>query len=204
MEEIKGWFSYKGITTLQHENIEIPFKRLLEEKRPSQVLEIGTSYGGLTVFLRDLLDAIGLEHSILRSYDILDMDRSFLYDSVDNKSRMEIFAKNLFDNMYFNLHEVEEATEFIQRDGVTIVLCDGGSKKNEVNILTPLLKPGDIIMAHDYAPTLEYFQEHIKEKIWNWCEIQDSDIEATALEYNLQPYLQEEFSNVVWMCKERI
>lgn len=204
MEEIKGWFSYKGITTLQHENIEAPFRKLFEETRPSQLLEIGTSYGGLTVFLRDLLDDVGLEHSILRSYDILDMDRSFLYDSVNNKSRMEIYSKNLFDNMYFNLYEVEEATEFIQRNGVTVVLCDGGSKKNEVNILTPLLKPGDIIMAHDYAPNSTYFETYIKDKIWSWCEIQDSDIEETVNQYNLQPFHQEEFLQVVWMCKVKV
>jgi hypothetical protein len=86
-------------------------------------------------------------------------------------------------------------------EGTTIVMCDGGSKKNEMKILGKYLKPGDIIMAHDYAPTIEYFENFIYGKIWKWCEILDSDIENVVTEYNLEPYMKDEFQEVVWVCK---
>lgn len=46
---------------------------------------------------------------------------------------------------------------FIKREGTTLILCDGGSKINEFNILSKYLKSGDIIMAHDYVDTKENF-----------------------------------------------
>ena len=81
------------------------------------------------------------------------------------------------------------------------MLCDGGSKKNEFRILSDYLKVGDVIMAHDYAPNEEYFQEHINNKIWNWLEIQDNDINEPSLRNNLIPYMEDDFRQVVWACK---
>ena len=63
------------------------------------------------------------------------------------------------------------------------------------------LKKGDIIMAHDYSPNSEYFEENINNKIWNWHEIKDTDIEDTVNECNLKPFMQEDFQKVVWVCK---
>ena len=56
-------------------------------------------------------------------------------------------------------------------------------------------------MAHDYSPSTEYFEEHINNKIWNWHEIQDSDIQESVSEYSLEPFMQEDFQQVVWVCK---
>jgi hypothetical protein len=94
-----------------------------------------------------------------------------------------------------------ELLNIIGEPGVTLVLCDGGSKKNEFNLISPLLKTGDVIMAHDYAPNEVYFQEHIKNKLWNWLEIQDSDIDESCISNNLKPYMEDDFRKVVWVCK---
>ena len=56
MKDVTGWYPYKGTTTLQHEDIATHLKVLFKTIKPSQVLEIGTSYGGLTLLVRDLLD----------------------------------------------------------------------------------------------------------------------------------------------------
>jgi hypothetical protein len=56
-------------------------------------------------------------------------------------------------------------------------------------------------MAHDYAPNENYFNENIKGKIWNWLEIQDSDINETCEKYNLKPFMEDDFRSIVWVCK---
>jgi hypothetical protein len=65
----------------------------------------------------------------------------------------------------------------------------------------PHLKKGDIIMAHDYSKNYEYFEQHIKNKIWNWCEITETHIQTSSQINNLVPYMEDEFASVVWVCK---
>jgi cephalosporin hydroxylase len=196
-----GWYSYKGTTTLQHVDIDKPLKKLFETIRPSQVLEIGTSYGGLTLLVRDLLDEVGLVNSDFRTYDTIETGRYHLEEAIKNGAKVDLRIKNVFNHVYDSLVEVEEVQSFIQQSGPTIVLCDGGSKKNEFRILSPYLKTGDIIMAHDYSPNPEYFEEHVNGKIWNWHEIQDSDIQEAVEKHSLEPFMQDEFQKVVWVCK---
>lgn len=201
MKDISGWYTYKGTTTLQCDGVDDKFRNLFSTINPSQVLEIGTSYGGLTLLIRDLLDEVGLTNSDFRSYDIMETNRFWLEDAISKGAKIDFRIKNVFNHMYNDLSEEEEIKSFIQQSGPTIVLCDGGSKKNEFNILSRLLKPGDIIMAHDYSPSPEYFEEHINNKIWKWHEIQDSDIQHSIEAYNLEPFMQDAFQQVVWVCK---
>ena len=204
MSEVRGWFSYKGVTTLQHEDAPIVFKQLFENAKPSQVLEIGTSYGGLTWLVRDLLDEVVPECK-LRSYDVLDITRPYVERAISEGKDIELIKKSVFNHMYDRLidAEIPEVRDYIQREGCTVVLCDGGSKKNEFRILAEHLKPGDIILAHDYAPNREYFEEHIREKIWNWHEIEDLEIQGAVEAFNLEPFMQEDFQKIVWVCKIR-
>jgi cellulose synthase/poly-beta-1,6-N-acetylglucosamine synthase-like glycosyltransferase len=117
-------------------------------------------------------------------------------DPVQRETEMINLGKS-----YSELEKEDVVKEFIQRNGRTIVLCAGGSKKNEFRLLSKFLKLDDIIMAHDYAPNENYFNQHINNKIWNWLEIQDSDINESCEQYNLIPYMEEELRNVVWVCK---
>ena len=203
MIDISGWFSYKGTTIMQHEDIVIKLYKLFEEIKPSQVLEIGTSHGGLTLLIRDTLDELSLSDTVFRTYDVFNGERYWLDLSISNGSKIELLIKNIFNHPYSDLldTEVDDVTNFIQRDGRTIVMCDGGSKKNEFRILSHLLKPGDIIMAHDYSPNRKYFEDVVQEKIWNWIEIEDSDIEESVIKHNLAPYMENDFREVVWVCK---
>lgn len=58
-------------------------------------------------------------------------------------------------------------------------------------------------MAHDYVANKEEFDKNYYNKIWNWMEIQDSDIQQVSEEQNLINYNQENFSKVVWVCKRK-
>jgi len=197
--EVKGHYTYKNLTISQHTSTRESFEKLINKIKPNQVLEIGTAFGGLTLLIRDLLDSNGLDKTILITYDV--NDPVYLRENVKKGSNIEIRVKNLFNHQYNELIYKEEISEIIQTNGVTLVLCDGGSKKNEFRLLSDYLKPGDVIMAHDYAPNETYFQEHINNKIWNWLEIQDSDINESCDRNNLVPYMENDFRQVVWVCK---
>lgn len=198
MTEVTGWFNYRDIVTQQHANVWQTFKKLFENTKPKQILEIGTASGGLTLMLRDILDEISLNECKIRSYDVI--DKHYLKEHIENGVQIDVRIKNLFNHQYNDLIN-DEIVEYIQRQGVTIVLCDGGSKKNEFNIISEFLKEGDIIMAHDYSPDVNYFNENIKDKIWNWLEISDSDIIDACNKHNLNPFMDDEFKQVVWVCR---
>lgn len=196
---ITGYFVYRDLMIMQHTSIEEKFTKLLTESKPNKVLEIGTSTGGLTLLLRDILDKNGMETTRLISYDV--NDPIYLRHYVNEGSNIELKVENIFSCQYDKLENGQEVVDIITSEGATLVLCDGGSKKNEFRILSDYLKVGDVIMAHDYAPNETYFKEHINNKVWNWMEIQDSDINESCVKNNLVPYMEDDFRQVVWVCK---
>lgn len=207
MEEIKGWYAYDGHTTSQqHKNIEKVFPILIGEIKPTKIVEIGTSYGGLTLLLRDILDNNNLQSTPIVTYDILDKNTSLLKQIIQEGANIDYRIENIFNHNYDALLEekIFEIKEHFMQPGPTIVLCDGGNKINEFNLLSDFLRTGDIIMAHDYSPNREYWEKNINNKIWNWLEIQDSDIKLAVERNKLEPYLQEEFYPVVWACRRKV
>lgn len=195
---VEGGFAYGYLFISQHRDSPKVFREFLELVRPSSILEIGTFHGGLTLLLRDILDEIGLANSIIRTYDI--DEQEFLKPLVIDR-KVEVVTKNLFNSDYSDWNtdlDKNEIDSFIKRDGVSLVLCDGGCKKCEFNLLAPLLKKNDIIMAHDYAPYNEYFEQYMKDNIWDWHEIQDSDIIETVQLYNLKNFNQTLMQNIAW------
>jgi hypothetical protein len=197
--------SYKGLGTEQNPNIIYPFDKLIAKIKPSRILEIGTFAGGLTLILRAILDNNELQNSIITTYDI--NTPTYLLPLIENIPGVVSLTKNLFSSDYQDFAgeaEKSEIVSLIKNSGTTLLLCDGGCKKCEFNILCKYLKPGDVIMAHDYAPNKEYFEQYMKNKIWNWHEIQDSDIIESCQLYGLQPYIREEFLNVAWSCFRKI
>lgn len=198
---VDGGFAYKCLFIAQHSDIYDVFTELISLIKPKRVLEIGTMHGGLTLMIRDILDSINLSTSIIRTYDI--NNQEFLKPLVINK-QVEVFTQNLFNNNYSDwLNEIskQEIYNYIQQDGTSMVLCDGGCKKCEVNLINSLLKNQDIIMAHDYAPNENYFNKFIKGKIWDWMEIQDSDIDDPD---SLISYHQQLCQSVAWMCRQKV
>lgn len=201
---VNGGFAYKYLFISQHLNIENIFRSFLNNNNPSRILEIGTMHGGLTLMMKDILDDIGLSSTVIRTYDI--ENQEFLKPLVAD-TNVEAITENLFDDNYrkfINEQAKNNITQYIQQEGLTIVLCDGGCKRCEYNILAPLLKKGDIIMAHDYAPNQTFFKQHMEDKIWDWMEIEDKDIEDVSNKYGLVPYNQDEMLSVAWNCRKRI
>ena len=96
----------------------------------------------------------------------------------------EFFTYDVRDSLRYPLakahHETVDIFEIdlgsiITGYGTTLLLCDGGDKRREFNTFAPLLKPGDIVGAHDLC---------IGDRYWAWSEISEADVEETC---ELQP-----------------
>jgi len=206
MEKVSGHFLYtrkvlkETFTTQQRQYAFKAFEVLFEKVKPSQILEIGTSFGGTILYIREKLNELNLHNTKIRSYDIVDRE---WYGRM-RSTGIDIRVENIFTYSYNELNSPGDIQDFIQQDGVTVVLCDGGFKKNEFKLLAPFLKKDDIIMAHDYVDTHENFIDNFKGKIWDWREIGLEDIEKVCIDYNLTSYMEDLFSNAVWACRKKV
>lgn len=173
------------------------FYNFIKETKPTRILEIGTAHGGLTAFLKLMCDVCGLSTKIL-SYDI--NEPVWTFSDLRNMG-VDVRVENIFHENWTRINT--EVQEFIQQDGITIILCDGGWKIGEFNLLSKYLKTGDFILAHDYAETKEHFEKHTYKKIWNWMEISRADIDGAMIANNLVKYQPEKFENVAWVCTQK-
>lgn len=198
MTEIKGHCVYTDYAAQQVDDFYPVFETFLNTIKPVRILEIGTAQGGFISAVADIMKTI--QPCQIRSYDIYEQH---WYKDIAKGRGVDIRIENMFNETYTELkpNYASQMTEFIQGQGTTLVLCDGGNKIGEFNALSDFLKPGDFIMAHDYAPNREYFEEHIQDKIWNWLEIEDSYIQEAVERNNLKPFMKQEFDQIVWVCK---
>jgi hypothetical protein len=179
-----------------HEAYEV-FYDFIKEIKPKRILEIGTAMGGFTNFLNVCCIDLGLGVNI-RSYDI---NHYPWYNDFINRG-VDIRVENIFSNDFTKMDG--EVIDYINGEGTTIVLCDGGWKIGEFNLISKYLKPGDFILAHDYAENKEVFEEKINGKIWNWFEISNSDIIQSCVENNLEVFDKEPFENIAWTCRKKL
>lgn len=173
------------------------FFNFIKDATPARILEIGTAQGGFTAFLKTCCNYLNLNTHI-RSYDVVEPGWSF--QSLRDMG-VDVRVENIFNPTFTEVDS--EVIEFIQGSGVTIVLCDGGWKIGEFNLLSKYIKSGDFILAHDYAETAEIFQQDIYKKIWNWKEITRNDINLAMLENNLEKYQPHVFENAAWVCTQK-
>jgi cephalosporin hydroxylase len=171
------------------------FADFIEKIRPNRILEIGTGGGGFTCFLFTAIRDLGLDCQLV-SYDICERPT---YTELRIKG-VDIQIQDVFDTDDCKQH----IKDFIGRDGTTLILCDGGNKKNEFVVLSAIVKPGDYIMAHDYCENADKFYCDMFKKKWNWYEICDKDIEQACRDNHLIPYDKEVFDNVAWVCRTRV
>jgi cephalosporin hydroxylase len=170
------------------------FFYFLKEVRPKKILEIGTSIGGFISFVNDSCKVLNLDCEVLS----LDINTYPWYDDMREEG-IDLRVENVFSENYEDVSDYVK--EFIFSEGTTMVLCDGGDKKREFNILSNYLKVGDFILGHDYAYDENYFEENVNQKIWNWLELTEKDIEDACKRNNLVDYRRDVFQSVVWVCK---
>ena len=181
------------IAQQNHNAFEV-FHNFLKDTSPKRIIEIGTAFGGFTRFLKYTTDKLNLDCDVF-SYEV---HHQPWYDEIRDMG-VDVRIENIFSSDYTSVEQ--HMIDLIQLEGTTIVICDGGSKVGEFNILSNYLKPGDYILAHDYAFDGEFFLNHINEKIWNWHEISEEQIIEACKRNNLEDYQRDIFQSVAWVSK---
>jgi hypothetical protein len=196
MNKINGYFLYDGKhTTQQVPNIKMFFEPLLIDENFELIIEIGTSYAGLTYILDDIINKNNLNHNI-HTFDLIHRDYV----------ESELIKRNCKYNILDEYQPKFKTTiiDLISQNGKTLILCDGGNKISEFNTYSEYLKKGDFIMAHDYSFDLETFNTTIKDKYWNWFEISHNDISDSIHKNNLVEYTKINFNYAAWACFKKI
>jgi len=174
---LTGPFNHRffGLEMAQSALVPALFNRLLEEQQPARVIEIGCCKGGLSYLFALGSSLLGFD---FYTYDIRDSLRYPL-------ARADHQVADVFE---LDLQPV------IAGYGTTLLLCDGGDKRREFETFAPLLKPGDIIGAHDLYRGDEY---------WGWSEISEADVQETCARHGLVPFMQEEFGPAAWLMRRK-
>lgn len=183
---------YQGKHVIQQvENIKEFFEPFLKEEKFDTIIEIGTSFGGLTYLIDDIVKENDLPHNI----HTFDLDfKDYVSDSLIKRNCI-----------YHILDERDEkfketVISLLINSGKCLLLCDGGNKIEEFNLYSKFLKSKDIIMAHDFCENKKEFEEVFEGKIWNWFEIGLDDIEQSIIKNKLTKYSKINFSNAAWAC----
>jgi predicted O-methyltransferase YrrM len=188
---------YENIRSQQNLYFFENLKNILNEIKPHRIIEIGTARGATTLYMSDLLTELKLNDTKIKTFDIIQRDH--LIDV--ERDNIEFYIGNTFNYSLKELSKPEEIVNFLSNDGTNLIMCDGGNKILEFEILSKYLKKGDVIMAHDYAPNKEVFEKDYKDKIWNWMEITDNDINEAVKEYNLESYKMDLIKPTAWVAK---
>ena len=174
----KGAYSFG---TKQHDGVRKAIPEFLKRVEPDRIIEIGSLNFGFTALLSDHFDGE------IVSYEI-DLSKSTQHNNLllAGGTNVEAKFKSAFDDYKF-------IEEFIQREGRTLVFCDGGNKIKEFIELSDFLKSGDVICAHDFKNTNKKYNRP------KWTvEITDVDIQEAIDKHELVEYEADLMLPVVW------
>lgn len=209
--------SYFGCFAQQLPNAFTEINKLLIAFDIKNIIEIGTLDGGLSTFLA--LYSFNSKHSVsgVRTYLHHKNNKNFHTFDVKNNNPKAI---ELIETLGGHFHEEDcfkqesKIAKLIQQEGKTLILCDGGNKKKEINTFSKYLKFGDIIMGHDYFRStkekeLYLFTEdrgHGLENLARWRsdELCYEDVEDVFEQEGIESICRDNFDPVVWLCGLKI
>lgn len=196
-----GPISFFGLEMTQNQNAVIVWDTFFKylhhlNETPARIIELGTGNGGLSVLMHIYCRSVGAEF--------------FTYDLPFDRGEWNLQYGRLFEDLKINYVRADikkpevlvEIAEMIESEGTTILLCDA-DKIPEWNSLSPHLKAGDYIAAHDYAPNEEFFWEHMAMRVWSFMHIKDEDIKESCEKHHLESVLPDMFLTAGWVVKKR-
>jgi cephalosporin hydroxylase len=186
-------YGFLNISVQQVPNALNVFQEFFKNESFEYVIEIGTSYGGLSLFLNEQSN---IHNFKFITYDISDVRIKKAW--LDNKIPFDYRIEDCFSTNTSNFIIT------LLKENKCLLLCDGGNKVKEFNFFSKFITSGSYIMAHDYSTDKNYFDKNIRDKVWNWLEIEDADIMSSVDDYNLiKPEYYEKFKDVVWVCYKK-
>lgn len=183
-----AYINVEGITSAQLPKALEEFSKIIKDF--DLILEIGTWSGGFSWWL----NTNKREDAKFKTYEI---DPSWIQLQQHHLEKIDIMITDCFSEECIN-----DIKNLIQTHGRTLLLCDGGHKNQEFNLYSKYLKPNDVIMLHDYSHSEEDHTEYntiIAKYGWHYGpESFYEQIKEAVKEQNLEPFMYEEFKNVIW------
>ena len=130
------------------------------------VVEIGVEHGGLAALLRAYGAYTGV---VYRGIDIT-LDALHPAMLLPGIVQRDAWAAATIDEVRQWMADVP---------GPALIFCDGGDKPRELRLYAPLVRPGDMLMGHDYRN--EYGDAAIQDMPPNVCRVQDEWLDKTLL-----------------------
>jgi cephalosporin hydroxylase len=114
---------------------------ILQTARIRTVLEIGVEHGGLAAWLAAYCRATNT-----CAYLGIDITLNALAPFVRETIGMMLLEKDAWSET-----TVAEVAELLAvAPAPALIICDGGDKPKELHLYAPLLRPGDVLIGHDY------------------------------------------------------
>jgi cephalosporin hydroxylase len=130
------------------------------------VVEIGVEHGGLAALLLAYGAATGV------AYRGLDITLAALHPVMHVPALVQRDA--------WAMATIIEVQQWMaETPGPTLILCDGGDKPKELRLYAPLIRPGDVLMGHDYRN--EYGDAAIQDMPPNVRRVRDDWLDKTLL-----------------------
>jgi cephalosporin hydroxylase len=104
------------------------------------VLEIGVEHGGLSAWLLAYCRYTGCAY---RGVDIS-------LGSLQTRVR-DLDLGSLVEQDAWSAAAIADARAWLEsQPSPALIICDGGDKPKELHLYAPLLRPGDVLLGHDY------------------------------------------------------
>lgn len=137
-----GGFEFSGVQMQQHVNALAVMPDIVLStfpEGPVAFLELGTAAGAFAVYLRLVFPS----RVTVTTYGIHTVSPriAWLIEGLGIHFRVQ----DIFEDPGRNLLESD-----IAREEPVVLFCDNGNKVDEVRSFAPFLKPGDLLMCHDY------------------------------------------------------
>lgn len=142
MQTIQGTEIINGEIRLGHlwHEVDVIFD-VLVQYRINDFVEIGVHEGGLTWLLLQRFPEL--------NYLGLEINLAITKASVKNKVKRSLTAE-LIQRDCFDPNTLIDVLEWMPVDRPCLIYCDNGNKPLEIKTYAPILRTGDILMAHDY------------------------------------------------------
>ena len=135
--------SFCGIKVYQSWSALYLFELIFKTYAPRRVIELGTGWGGASLFM----------HFLAKAYDseFITYDKTPAYLEIGRgKVLFQKFGVDFRKADIFEPKTIDEIRKLIEAPDRVFVYCDNGNKINEFNIYARFLKPDDIIGVHDW------------------------------------------------------
>lgn len=181
---------FLGYNMQQKKGVVEAFHELLSVVKPSRIIELGTGFGGLTVFF-------GL-YGYCHECDVITYD-----NDPKDEAAINLIVFLGVERYILDLFSIAgQLSERIAEPGKTILICDNGNKVREVNTFAGALKSGDVIMAHDYYEFMTQDPSVLGRD--TVCEISYDEIRDVCERYEVEKFMPETFSpELMWFCGQR-